>query len=117
MVTSDSSNLETQKRLEEELERLKQSLQVGCNLQVRWSPNDGSKLSGEVRGKVIYIYENNCEEAVKTLRHEVVDYLVSQPIEPYKKVTNMLIKMINEEAYKRKERIVEALTRLIELTG
>jgi len=70
-----------------------------------------------VRGKVVFIYERDCEETVKTLRHELIDYLVSQAIEPYREVTNRLIKMINEDAYKRKEKVVEALSRLIEITG
>ena len=48
---------EAQKRLEEELERLKRSLDAGYNLRVRWIPNGKSKLSGEVKGTVIYIYE------------------------------------------------------------
>lgn len=116
MGTPDSATLDEQKRLEEELEKLKQILNLGCNLLVKWVPNEGSKLSGEVKRNTIYIYERDCEEAVKTLRHEVVDYLVSQPIEPYKKVTNMLIKMVNEDAYRRKEKVVEILTRLIEET-
>jgi hypothetical protein len=34
-------------------------------------------------------------------------------IEPYKEVLNRLISMINEDAYKRKERLVEAICRLI----
>jgi hypothetical protein len=106
----------TQRRLEEELEILKHVLNLSCNILVRWEPNFGSKLAGEVKRNIIFIYERDCEEAIKTLRHEVIDYLVSQAIEPYKEVTNRLIKMVNEDAYKRKENVVEALTRLIEMT-
>jgi hypothetical protein len=62
---------------------------------------------------VIYIYEHNESKSLKTLRHEVIDFLVSQAIEPYKNVINHLIKMINEYAYKQKEKIVEALSNLI----
>ena len=77
----------------------------------------GKEMSGEVRGNAVYVYERDYEEAVKTLRHELIDYLVSRAIEPYKEVTNRLIKMVNEDAYKKKEKVVEALSRLIEITG
>ena len=117
MGTHSSEKLDVQKRLENELERLTHILNFGHTLEVRWNPNDASTLAGEVRGKVVFIYEKDGEEAVKTLRHEVIDFLVSQAIAPYRDVTNRLIKMVNEDAYKRKEKVVEALSRLIETTG
>ena len=58
-----------------------------------------------MKRNIVFIYERDCEEAVKTLRHEVIDYLVSHAIEPYREVTNRLIKMVDEDAYKRKERV------------
>lgn len=45
--------------------------------------------------------------------HEFLDYCLSQAIEPYKEVTNRLISLINEDVYRRKERIVEALAKLL----
>jgi hypothetical protein len=50
---------------------------------------------------------------LETLRHEFLDYAISRVIEPYKQVTNKLITLINEEAYKRKERLVESLCKLV----
>jgi len=47
--------------------------------------NSALELSGEVRGKAVYIYERGYEEAVKTLRHEVIYNLVNQAIEPTEK--------------------------------
>lgn len=91
---------------------------LAANLRLKWIPQkafskSGKELSGEVMGNVVFIYEEDCKEAVKTLRHELIDYCVSQAIEPYREVTNRLIKMINEDAYRRKERVVEAFTDLI----
>lgn len=88
------------------------------DLRLDWIPRreiskSGKELSGEVIGNVVFIYVEDYEEAVKTLRHELIDYCVSQAIEPYREVTNRLIKMINEDAYKRKEKVIEALTRLV----
>jgi hypothetical protein len=102
-----------QKRLEEELERLKQATGPRQDLRLRWVPDSGSKLSGEVRDGTVYVYEENETKALQTLRHEFLDHLVSQAIEPYKSVTNALIKVVNDDAYGRKERIVEALMRLL----
>ena len=99
--------------LERELERLKHKLQMGYELKVVWIPNDDSKLAGEVKGNTIFIYNETGDEALETLRHEFLDYAISKVVEPYKEVTNKLIMMINEEAYGRKEKLIEMLTRLI----
>ena len=102
-----------QKKLESELERLKRILQMGYELKVRWIPNSNKKLSGEVKGDFIYIYDEDEELAINTLKHEFLDYAISQVIEPYKQVTNKLIMLINEEAYRRKEKLIETLCQLI----
>jgi len=104
---------EVRRRLEGELERLKHLFETGYELKVVWTPKNNSKLSGEVKGETIYIYEEDYDKAVETLRHEFIDYAVSQIIEPYRLVANMLIAMINEDAYKRKEKLVERLRRLV----
>lgn len=95
------------------MERLKHRLQMGYELKVIWIPDDDSSLSGEVRGDKIFIYERDEEKALETLRHEFLDYAISQVVEPYRQVANKLVKLINEEAYRRKERLVERLKVLI----
>ena len=95
------------------MEKLKQVLKLGYGLKVWWVPNSSSKLSGEVRGDSIYIYEGDEDVAVETLKHEFIDYAISKVIEPYREVTNKLISLVNEDAYKRKEILVESLLRLI----
>ncbi|MCP8313768.1 MAG: hypothetical protein H3Z53_05285 [archaeon] len=100
---------DVQKKLEAELERLKRILQVGYELKVRWIPNGSKKLSGEVKGDFIYIYDENEEMTINTLKHEFLDYTISQVIEPYKQVTNSLISLMNGNAYKKKEKLVEKL--------
>ena len=107
------SKVEYQERLEKELERLKRILKIGYELKVLWIPNGNSKISGEVKGDYIYIYDEDREVALETLKHEFVDYAISKAIEPYKEVTNRLRALINEDAYKRKERLVESLCKLI----
>jgi hypothetical protein len=92
--------------LEEELERLKRLLKIGYELKVVWLPNNDSNLSGEVKGETIFIYEEEYDKALETLRHEFLDYAISQVIEPYRQIANKLIMLINEEAYKRKEKLI-----------
>jgi hypothetical protein len=100
-------------KLETELGRLKCVLELGHHLKLKWSPNNDGKLSGEVKGDCIYIYEEKESQALETLRHEFLDYAISQTIEPYKEVTNRLISVINEEAYRRKEELVERLVQAL----
>ncbi|MEM3018835.1 MAG: hypothetical protein QXO92_01140, partial [Candidatus Bathyarchaeia archaeon] len=71
-------------------------------------------LEGEVRGSTVYVYSKDREKALETLRHEFLDFLVGKAIEPYREAANALIKMVNDLAYRRKERIVEALRRLLD---
>ena len=108
----------TLRKLERELERLKRLLDLGHGLKVEWLPGDardprGRRLSGEVAGDTIRIYEEDEAAAVAALRHEFLDYAVSQAVEPYKEVANGLISVINRDAYRRKERLVERLSRLV----
>jgi hypothetical protein len=101
--------------LDEELERLKRLLRMGYELKVVWSPNNNSNLSGEVKGETIYVYEEELEKALETLRHEFLDYAISQVIQPYRDVTNKLIMLINEQAYGKKEKLVELLCQLVKV--
>jgi hypothetical protein len=102
-----------QKRLEEELQWLKHSTGICQDVNVLWVPSADKALSGEVKAKNIIVYEPNESEALKTLRHEFIDYCLCQAIVPYKEVTNALVKLVNDDAYRRKEIVVEALTGLI----
>lgn len=100
-------------KLEAELERLKRLLGLGHHLRMKWAPNNNGELAGEVKGDCIYVYEGEEKRAIETLRHEFLDHAVSQTIEPYKDIANRLILIMNEDAYRRKEKLVEHLSRLV----
>lgn len=101
-------------KLEADLERLKQFFNMGFELKVCWVPDSYSKLSGEVKGDQIFLYDEGLDQALATLKHEFVEYLISRLIAPYREVTNMFIKkFINERAYREKEKVVEALVKLL----
>ena len=66
-----------------------------------------------MKGDRILIYTVDEMDALDVLRHEVIDYCVSRAITPYQALTNRLIALLNDHAYRAKEAIVEALTRLL----
>ena len=105
--------LSPEARLTRELEKLQDLLNHSHDLRVVWAPRHDSKTEGEVIGQVIYVYSKSLGEALKTLRHEFLDLMISNTIEPYKQVTNCLIASVNKEAYARKERLVEKLVHLL----
>jgi hypothetical protein len=107
------TNHPIQRWLDRRLEELKRLLSINDKLRVVWVPDPANCLSGEVKGRVIYVYETSKAKASAVLVHEVIDYSVSQAIEPYKELANGLIKIINGEAYKKKEEVVEALSMLL----
>ena len=101
------------RRLETELDHLKDKFQMGQELKLEWAPNDGSK-SGEVTGTTIRIYEEDETKALDTLRHEFIEYLVTRDlVAPYKRLINKLISLFEEEMYDRKEKLVQRLQELI----
>ena len=120
MATGESTGLRHQsgKRkvaaLEAELDRLKHLFDMGFELKVSWVPDPSSKLAGEVKKDQILIYDDDSDEALGTLQHEFVDYVISRLIAPYREVTAMVIKkFVNERVYREKEKVVEALVRLL----
>lgn len=102
-----------QNRLPKELERLRRKLGLGYELTVKWLPGRKMEICGEVKDNVILIYEEDEAKAIETLKHEFLDYLISRTIEPYERIANKLIGLLNDEAYLRKEKLVEVLAALI----
>ena len=98
--------------LEEELKRLQQRSGLALQLKVVWAPNNRHPLSGEVKDATIYIYESDETQAIHILWHEFFDFCISQAIELYKDLVNLLINERNQQAYQQKERTIEGLLRL-----
>jgi len=104
-----------QERLERELERLRLKLALDDELTVVWVPDSSKSLSAEVKDKTVYIYESRKEEAIKVLKHEVLDhYITSRIINPLVTLVNLLIKSREVEIYKEKEKLVENLSKLLD---
>ena len=105
-------NLNFEPQLRAELEDLKRITGLGSGLSLIWAPDSLNPLSGEVKSSTMYIYDIIERKALDTLHHEFLDYCVSEAIQPYREVANILMKLLNEYAYKRKEEIVEGLRKL-----
>jgi hypothetical protein len=96
-----------------EVDRLAQLLGLPLPVTVHWVPSETSLLEGEVKDDRFLVYVEDAAEALTVLRHEVIDYCVCRAITPYQELTNRLIALLNDRAYRANEAIVEALTRLV----
>ena len=67
-----------QRKLERELARLKAKLGLAGNLEVLWDPKSSSKdTHGTVEGSTIFVFDTGEEEALRTLKHEYVEYILT----------------------------------------
>lgn len=109
----------TSEALKRELKRLQQSTGLGHELSVIWLPDhkhsskEGKPLKGQVKNNLISIYLSELSEALETLKHEFIEYLFSQAIQPYVDTINLLNSRLELEAYLKRETIVKALTNLL----
>jgi len=111
-ATQMKQDTDVQKSLELELRRLLGMLGLNDDLRVIWAPDVRNKLAGEVKGRTVFIYADGLAEAIDTLDHEVIDYIVSGAVDPYRQMVNSLIRTLNDEAYRRKEEAVEMFRRM-----
>lgn len=102
---------DVERALQVELNRISNILGLQ-QMKVIWTPDTSNTLCGEVNGNTIFIFDRNLNDAITTLRHEVIDYLVCRTVEPYKQTLNALIKLLNDQTYCKKEEIVEKICNL-----
>lgn len=87
---------------------------MGHELKLKWIPNGNEKLSGEVKGDVIYVYDEDEQEALETLRHEFLDYILTKElIWPSQELINKLISLFGELLYERKEKLIEKILKAV----
>jgi len=106
--------------LEKELQRLQQRTSMGYEVKVKWLPGaikhyNGKQLTEEVKGDTILIYTENPRKAIELVHHGFAEWLLNQHTKPYRQLINKLITLFEEQQYERKEKIVQALTKLMTL--
>ena len=107
--------VDSRTRLKSELEKMKRITGLGSELELLWSPDEGSDRHGEVRGGLLRIYDADEDEALMTLRHEFLDHLITKEvIEPLVMQINMQKKLIESMIYDRKERVIDRLVKIVD---
>ena len=96
-----------------ELDRLQKITGNNQQFDLIWSTQSDSDIEGKVEENTITIYSENIIDAIDTLQHEFVDYVISQTIRPYVNLVNSLMSIITKNAYETKEDAVESILRLM----
>ena len=81
---------------------------------VSWRPGGRQDVDAEVIGLTAHVYATNQKAAVVALRHEMFHFELVACAAPYVRVINRLLSEVNEEVYRRQERLAEALAELLE---
>ena len=111
-------NAEVEAKLREQLERLKQRVGMGYEVEVELHPGllkfkDGKPLEEEVVGNKILIYAEDPERVKELLAHGLIEWALNEYSKLYRALINKFIELFEEEVYWRKERLIDALTRLL----
>jgi len=87
---------------------------MGSYLRLLWIPLEDHDRHGEVKCDVIILYDKDDDVAVRTLRHEFFDHLITKEIvDPLVKYLNLQKNLIDSLIYERKEVIVEKIVALL----
>jgi hypothetical protein len=111
------------KKLTFELERLTKLLNLSPKLKVKWMPgrarySGGRQILGEIINGTIFVYDDQEDAALRTLRHEVSEQLVVEFGEAdYVILVNHLIAAFNEIQRQKRHKLVERLSELIDHLG
>jgi hypothetical protein len=111
-IKREQANGQIPELLEQALERLKDLTGLGRELKVVWKPGH-SKLAGEVVRNTIHIYVDDPDEALETLAHEFVEYIIARPQKPLLRFINALSLLVREQAYQETDKIAEALSKML----
>jgi hypothetical protein len=101
--------------LRSELLHIEKKLGLSTGLKIVYAPNKLSDFHGEVVDNIIYIYNEVHEDAIKTLRHEVLEYILKQYSQkPLLDWINIQNKIIQDLIYTRNEELVDRLVKLLD---
>jgi hypothetical protein len=120
LLTEGKSSMQTEveAELEAELGRLKRNVGMGFEVSVMWLPGtvkhkDGKQLQEEVSGDTILIYTQEPAETIHLLAHGFAEWILNQHTKRYRLLINKLIELFEQIQYEEKERIIQALTKLM----
>jgi len=95
-----------QKRLDEELARLKARFSLAGHLKVVWDPQSSSEEThGMVKDSTILVFDTDEKEALRTLKHEYIEYVLTHEfLEP---------RIFEAKAHRRADALVDIIANLI----
>jgi hypothetical protein len=110
---------ELKKSIELELSQLKQLSCTGFEVTVKWIPGkvkyrNGKQLAEEVLGNTIFVYTENTENVLAFVRHGFLEWILAKYTKPYRQLINKLIELFEDEQYERKEKAIDAITKLVQ---
>jgi len=115
-LTQRKTLVDLESKLQALLEVLKVNMGMGYELTVKWVPKPDSDRRGEVKGTVIYVYDECEESALETLKHEFMEYHINKEIiQPLVKFINIQKCVIEDLIYSRKERLIERFLKFLKL--
>ena len=101
-------------RLAAELRRI-QGIGLGSGLlKVAWHPSERTDVDAEVVDRVVLVYARHFDVAMEALRHEVLHFEIAECRKPFVELVNSVFSAINEETYRREERLIRQLSGLLE---
>jgi len=88
---------------------------LGIPLKVRWNSNPKTPESGliDTETGTIFIYDQDEEEAWKTLTHEILEYKFRTVFSAYRQLVNHLIEVIERLLYEKKEALLDFIPQII----
>lgn len=106
MKTHEPTKREIQKILERELEKLKTKFGLAGHLRVLLNPQpspDGTH--GLVKNSRIFIFDTRMDNALHTLRHEFIEYILTSEF--------LESKLFELKAHRRADNLVDIIAKLV----
>ena len=91
--------------LENELMRLKARFGLAGHLNVIWQPETSPEVEGFVRGSTVYVFSSGKGQAIKTLRHEFIEYILTEEF--------LNPRLFEAMAHRRSDALVDIIAGLI----
>lgn len=105
-----SKRLNLESKMQNCLDRL------GVPLKVLWIPKPNNDKHGEINSNCLFIYDRDEPEAWLTFEHEVYEFKFKEVTYAYRTLVNSLIEGFEKLTYERKERFLEFLPKIAEVT-
>jgi len=83
-------------------------------LELCWKPDNTKSMHGELKNKILFIYDLNEEDAWETFVHEILEFKLKSTTTIYRTIINSLISGFEKLCYERKEEFLESLPKIIE---